>query len=379
MVGRQTKKQLKVLFLGDAGNIHTQIWIKYFAAKEYDVHLVSGRSFGVCDIRGVTLHVLPTLPHVRILSYPLWVLLGAMETRKIIRRMKPDIIHAHYVTNYGLIGALSGFHPFVLTAWGSDILVAPKESKIHGWIVKYVLRKSDLVPCDGENMRDELIKFGVDPKRMHLILHGVDTRKFCPILKSEKLSEELRISNSPVVMSIRSLYPIYDVETLIKSIPLVLERISGVKFLIAGGGEQKNHLKDLACSLDIVENVRFVGQISHDELPHYLTLADVYVSTSLSEGGASISLLEAMACGLAPIVTDVGDHKKWIKDGKNGFIIPIKDSKSLAEKILYLLRNKEIRKKFGEINRKIVKERADYYREMEKIEKILARLEDTSL
>ena len=101
---------------------------------------------------------------------------------------------------------------------------------------------------------------------------------------------------------------------------------------------------------------------------------DVYVSTSLSDAGIAASTAEAMACGLPVIVTDVADNKKWIDNGVNGFVVPVKDPKSLAEKIIYLLQNEDIRKKFGKINRKIIEERNNYYKEMEKMEDIYKEL-----
>ena len=88
-----------------------------------------------------------------------------------------------------------------------------------------------------------------------------------------------------------------------------------------------------------------MGWIAHDELPKYLTSADIYVSTSLSDG-ASVSLVEAMACGLPVVTTDAGDAGKWIEDGRNGFIVPTKSPELLAEKIAYLLENKDLREIF---------------------------------
>jgi len=101
---------------------------------------------------------------------------------------------------------------------------------------------------------------------------------------------------------------------------------------------------------------------------------DVYVSTSLSEAEIVASTAEAMACGLPVIVTDVADNKKWIDNGVNGFVVPVKDPKSLAEKIIYLLQDEDIRKQFGKINRKIIEERNNYYTEMEKMEDIYKKL-----
>jgi glycosyltransferase involved in cell wall biosynthesis len=116
--------------------------------------------------------------------------------------------------------------------------------------------------------------------------------------------------------------------------------------------------------------VRFVGWISNDELPRYLASSDIYVSTSLSDAGLSASTAEAMACGLPVIVTDSGENRVWIEDGKNGFVVPLANPKILAEKIIYLIKNKDIKARFGEINRKIIEERNNYYKEMAKMERI---------
>jgi glycosyltransferase involved in cell wall biosynthesis len=241
-------------------------------------------------------------------------------------------------------------------------------------LTKFTLNKGDLITCDGENTKEEMIKWGEKPQKIKIVYHGIGTEIFSPENKDEKVKEVLRIQNSPAVVSTRRLDSVYDVESLIKAIPLVLKQISDAKFIIAGEGSEEDYLKDLVESLGILDSIKFVGQIPHNELPRYLASSDVYVSTSLSDGGIAVSTLEAMACGLTPIVTDVGDNRKWIKDGKNGFVVPTKDPKSLAEKIIYLLENEDIRKEFGMMNRKIIEERNNYYKEMEKMENIYIRL-----
>jgi glycosyltransferase involved in cell wall biosynthesis len=154
----------------------------------------------------------------------------------------------------------------------------------------------------------------------------------------------------------------------------VLKEIPESKFVIAGEGLEQRRLKDLAESLDISNSVKFVGFIPNDELPEYLNTMDVYVSTSLSDAGIAASTAEAMACGLPVIVTDVADNIDWVEDGDNGFVIPVKNPKVLAEKIIYLLKNENIRKKFGKSGRKIIEERNNYYKEMEKMENIYEKL-----
>lgn len=360
---------MKICYIADASSIHTQRWIRYFADRGHEIHLISQNPLK-SNIHGVTLHRLKIL-RVRMAVNRI---INLMQVMRLLKRIRPDVLHAHFITYYGTLGALTGYHPFVVTAWGSDILIMPRKYRWNERVVKYVLKRSDIITCDGENIKEAMIRLGLEPEKIAIISHGVDTRRFRPIPKDGGLCNELGISNSPVIISIRHLDPIYNVETLINSVPLVLKQVPEAKFLIVGRGVQEGYLKELARSLKILGSVRFVGEVSHDEVPRYLSLADIYVSTSLSDGGVSVSLMEAMACGLPPIVTDVGDNRKWIKDGENGFIIPTRDPESLAEKIIYLLGNGELRNKMGKINRQLIGERASYWKEMERMERLYERL-----
>ena len=176
-----------------------------------------------------------------------------------------------------------------------------------------------------------------------------------------------------MVISIRNFRPVYNLEMLIRAISLVLEHSPQASFVIAGDGEQGEYLKNLAGSLGCSENIRFVGQIAHDELPQYLASSDIYVSPSLSDS-ASLSVQEAMACEVAPIVTDLSGNREWVTDGENGFLVPVNDIQALANKIVYLLKNEEAGRKFGRLGRKIIRERAEYEREMERMEKLYQRI-----
>ena len=297
-----------------------------------------------------------------------------MTIRKIINDIKPDIVHGHIVVPFGLYGYLSGCKPFVLTAWGSDILVMPKKSFLMKYLTKLVLRNADIITCEGDNVKNEMIQLGANSENIKMILFGTDTQKFNPCKKDEDFKANLFSSKSKVVISIRNLYPIYNVETLIKSIPLVLKIHPDTKFLICGRGTEEDYLKEMANSLNISNSIKFLNWIPNDDLPKYIASSDIYVSTSLSDGGLATSTKEAMACGLPVVITDLEVNTEWIKDGVNGFIVPLKDPKSLAEKIIYLLEHEDIRMKFGEKGRKLVKERFEYDKEMKKVENIYEQL-----
>lgn len=363
---------MRICYIANASSIHTQRWVNYFAGKGHQVHIITSRlGKGYSD--GVQLHLLTSLlpQHWKGSGY-INTLSWLVQIRRLINRIKPDIIDAHYITVNGYLGALSGFRPLVLTAWGSDVLIVMRESLWLRILGKYALKKAEMVVCNSETVRRELVKFGVNPAKVRIIYQGVDTQKFSP-QRDKGFKDRLGWQGRPVVISIRNLKPVCNVEMLIRAIPFVLEHSPQSSFIIAGDGEQREYLENLASSLGCSENIRFVGRIAHDELPQYLASSDIYVSTSLSDS-ASLSLQEAMACEIAPVVTDLSGNREWVTDGENGFLVPVNDIQALANKIVYLLENEETGRKFGRLGRKIIRERAEYEREMERMEGLYQRI-----
>lgn len=389
---------MRICYLGDGGSIHVVKWANYFAQNGHEVHLASYRfekgyekKIHLHSLAEATQRVLKLsrtkesrwksctrklVRYSKVNAFLPFVFAGHVKIsgfHSFLRDLQPDVLHAHYVTDYGFLGAVTGFHPFALTAWGSDILIDPEQSKVARWIVRHSLASADLTTCDAGILREKILNLGVSPRRVAQINHGVDTTQFRPGLENEALRNELQITGCPVVISTRNFLPIYDVQTLIRSIPLVLNELPRTKFIVAGTGEQEQSIRSLARTLGVASSVRFVGWIPHSTLPSYLGLADVYVSTSLSDT-TSVSLIEAMACSLAPAITDVGGNKEWIKEGENGYLIPVKAPRILANRICLLLEDDEMRANMGRLNRKIVLQRADYSTEMQKMGKLYENL-----
>jgi glycosyltransferase involved in cell wall biosynthesis len=357
--------KLKICFVANGQSIHTQKWVSYFAKRGHDVHLVT---FDRTDpIEGVAVH---NLGYHSKLAYPFRI----SDVKKAVKMVAPDVLHAHFVSHYGVYAALTGFRPFVLTAWGSDVLIEPKRSMIKRYFVKYALKKADVITCDAEHVKEAMARLGIEPEEISLIRFGIDTQKFRPGERSEELLTKLGLDGSPAVISLRNLEPLYDVESLVRAVPLVLKEAPETKFVVVGRGSDENRLKNLAESLRVSGNIKFMGFISNDELPRYLIAMDVYVSTSLSDAGIAASTAEAMACGLPAIVTDVADNRRWVKDGENGFVVQVKDPQALAQRIICLLKNVDMRKQFGKANRKVIEENNDYYKEMAKMEDIYQEL-----
>lgn len=366
---------MKICYFANAASIHTVRWVKYFADRGHEVHLVSIKTYGNDRAENVNLHLLKVFcPQIRIVSYIIFLVYSVTQIRGFLRKLNPDILHTHYIPVYGFLGALSCFHPLVVTAWGSDVLINPKLSRARKWAVEFALRRADLITCDAEHVKAALVGLGAKPAKINLINFGIDVQKFTPGPKDEELIRKLGISDSPVIISLRSLEPIYDIDSLVNAVPLVLKEVSEAKFLIAGRGSQEAKLRELAKSLGVDGSIKFVGFIPNDELPRYLRVADVCVSTSLSDAGIAASTAEAMACELPVVITDFGDNRKWVEDGENGSLVPLRNPEVLASRILALLSDKEKRIKFGQVGRRVIEERMNIEKEMQRMEMLYEQL-----
>jgi len=367
---------MKVCFLGDIRSLHTRRWVGFFAGK-HQTHLISfdypedgdrvrdGENY-FAEL-GVTIHKInKTVPAL---------LISPLIARKIIKKMKPDIVHAHFITQYGFFGAVSGNHPLVITAWGDDVLIHPARSVFYRFMVRHVLSKADLITCDGENTEKAMIKLGADSSKIRRIYFGVDTKKFSPGKADRNLfNSRFGPKDAKYVIFLRGFDPIYSAGTLIEAIPLVLAKMPRTKFLLAGGGDQLESIKQNVEGSGFKDAVYFLGWIPNDELPLYIATSDVYVSTSLSDSGIAASTAEAMACGIPAVSTECGDIRLWIEDGVNGYVIEKKNPVMLADRVVSLLKDDTLRKQFGAQCRDIIVSKQDYYTEMDKMDGIYTQL-----
>jgi hypothetical protein len=117
---------VRICYLANASSVHTHRWVRYFVEREHEIHLIT---FENAHIEGTTVHVLKLPVLVRCAAFPL-KMASIYRIKSLIKRIKPYLLHAHYVTNYRLFGALCNFKPFIITAWGSDVLIDPSARKV---------------------------------------------------------------------------------------------------------------------------------------------------------------------------------------------------------------------------------------------------------
>jgi len=162
-------------------------------------------------------------------------------------------------------------------------------------------------------------------------------------------------------------------KSFIEAIPLVLKKVTNARFLIIGQGSQTEKLKERVLQLGITQNIVFMGHLPHDQLIRILSVSDIYVSTSLADG-TSASLLEAMVCRIPVVVTDIPGNREWIRDGHNGRLIPVKSPQMLAEEIVRLLENDDLRESLTTKAYETVKEMANWQKNSEILKNLISCL-----
>lgn len=330
----------------------------------HEVHLISGRTKEAGSAK-VILHPLGANP-----------ILWPLQAKQFVDSIQPDIVDGHFISIYGFIAACTGFHPLVVTGWGSDVLINPWRNLFWRLTAQYAVKKSDrvVIVFSRDIAKTQLEKLGVDMEKLREALFGVDTVMFHYAGKLKENAEFVGVNPAyPIAISTRGFAPIYGTDTLLKAIPLVLEKIPEAQFIILHKPGERITGEALVKKAGIYNNVFLVDRIPHSDMPKMLSLADVYISTSLSDG-ASNSLFEAMACERAPVITDIPANRPWVADGENGFLFQPGDYITLAEKITFLLNDEKKRSSFGKKCREIVCEKAEQGKQMAKIEKVYREL-----
>ncbi len=335
----------RIFYVSDAKSIHTRRWAEHYRDQGAEVHIAS---FQHAVISGVQVHVLPTWGLVRAGYF-----LAIPALRALARSIAPDVVHAQYVTSYGFLAAVAGLHPLVLTAWGTDVLISPKKSKLMHWLASYAVRHADAVTTVAQHMNPAVAALGISEDAVSAVPFGVDTVRFVPPAAPRPESDTLRL------ICTRNFAPIYNVSTLITALQRAAQRGLRLQVDLVGAGPLRPELEAQVASTGIAPWVTFHGHVNHSRLAELLAQADVFVTPALSDGN-NVSLNEAMACACFPIGTDIPANAQWLEHGINGLLYPPGDAEALTECILRAAADATWRERAGKLNREIVEQRADW-------------------
>lgn len=376
---------MRICYFAPPGSVHTRRWLEYMQGKGHNLQIVASGPKEDSWPQLWPIHTLPTsfpgeVPRIawRVANLTkshgwvpavLW-LLGAIRIRRLIQKLKPELIHIHYIDDMAISALLCGFHPTVATAWGSDLLIAPNLYSLQQrGLLRHALSSVDLLTCNSDALLQAALKLGARAGRTRICQWGVDLKEFRHRQDMSNLRGKLGIeSSSVVVLSPRSLQrPLYCIEGILRAFGVVLRRCQDAILIQLNANsdtEERTRLEKVATDLGIASHVRWLGYVTEEDLPRVFSTADLTVSLATSDS-LPTSLLEAMASGSVPIFSNVGGVGDWIVPEQNGMLVPPGDYGALATAILQVLdKPSEWWEQARLCNREIVHLRADRDREL---------------
>lgn len=331
---------MRICYLAWHGSVHTRRWAGWFAERGHEVHVVT---CGDADARDLDADggPLPLRYRVHDLGLPrggkLGYLLKLRRARRAVRRIAPDVLHAHWLTSYGLLALAAdrGDVPLVVTAHGDDVLIAPRSAPLRR-LVQRVLRAAKLVTVPSDAMREavlELLEPAPAPEAgIAVFQYGVESQRLAAAGSRHRgpRTGEDRAACLRIV-SARALLGLYRIDALLEALALL--DAQGVTFEcdLLGDGPERDALEAQAARLGIADRCRFHGSVAPARVEELVGASDVYVSVSESDG-VSLALLEALALGAVPVLSDIPANRPWVNDGATGILVDI-DAVDIADGI----------------------------------------------
>jgi glycosyltransferase involved in cell wall biosynthesis len=372
-------RPISIAYLGDPNSVHVRRWAADFDRRGHRVTLLVPGGLDV--LPGLP----PTIAVERFTPHTAWRMrrLGLIATRRSIReavaRVKPDILHVHHLTVNGFRAWMSGFHPYVVTVWGDDVLIDVKRSLRARLLARLTLRSADLVTGISRHVVDGGIAAGARVNRTRVIHFGVDVDLFSPGPEPEALRERLGLSGKRVIFSPRIIEPVYRHDVAIDAFARLPQDTALVMTRYAADPATLDQVERLIAERGIADRVRLVPAIPHSEMPDYYRLAEVVVSVPESDAGP-VTLVEALAVGRPVVSSDLPPVREWLADLDPECLVPVGDvAATVAALQAVLARGPERRAELTAHGRAAVLERADQRRTMAVMEEEYRQLAATRL
>ncbi|KMT22610.1 glycosyltransferase [Clostridium cylindrosporum] len=354
---------MKICYLADANSSHTRKWCDFFSSKGYEIHVIS---LNDGEIKGVKVHSLG-IDNSKVAYGGIFSKLNYVKRifkiRSLIKEIKPNILHAHYASSYGLLGSLCKFHPFILSVWGSDIYSFPMESGLKRKIIEHNLKCADYLMSTSQDMARETSKY--TNKDIMITPFGVDTSLFRPL--------DVKKDNKIVIGAIKTLESHYGIDYLVKAFAILCNKHDNILLKIGGKGSQLDNLKALVKDLNIENKVEFLGFLSQDEIVKQFNVFDIAVVPSLHES-FGVASIEAQATGTPVVVTNAGGLPETVEGDITGFIVNKGDENELSIAIDKLIVDEDLRIKMGESARSFIEKNYRVDENFKKVDELYRKI-----
>ena len=268
--------------------------------------------------------------------------------RRIRERWPYDVIHAHMLVPDGWAAARVGSRlgvPVLATAHRADVLDVPARGGAQRTQVEQAVATVDQIVAVSNAMRSACERLATPRRPIAVVPNGADTRVFHPRDRGGARDRLGLPRDERIVTFVGVLTPRKGIDTLVESMG-ILARDGGAPLLvIAGIGELRARLEERARELGVLDRIRLVGKVAHDEVAWWMAAGDVFCLPSLSEGLPTV-VCEAMACGRAVVATAVDGTPEIVDDNATGLLVPPREAQPLADALRRLLDDDGLRRRF---------------------------------
>ena len=284
------------------------------------------------------------------------------DFRRLIREIKPDLVHAGPIQTCAFIAVLSGFRPILCMSWGFDLMKDVERGRWWRFATRYTLKRSSYFSSDANITRAKAVAYGMDPEKTIVFPWGVDLSHFNPEPREKPVGQDTGFT----LFCNRSWESNYGVDVLARAFVTVARQRPDVSLLLLSGGSQGATIRQILAHGGAMEQVSFAGQVGQKDLPRFYRMADLYISPSHVDG-SSVSLMEALACGLPCLVSDIPANKEWVREDENGWLFPDGDAAALANKILAAIDKRSSLPEIGQNARRTAEQKADWPKNVAKL------------
>lgn len=356
-------RPLRICVVGHSGDIHIRTRSRCFAERGHDVTVLTDQTSGVA---GVT-EIVPTIHWANI---PKLRVLGELRGyREALDEARPDIVHVHYAHRIPawMIGWI-GPRPLVVSLMGGDLLFDERgdHSPRRRALTWHLLQRADLITVKSDHM---LPRLGSLARKASRVSWGIDRAAFRRV-DATVLRRDLGLAERDrVILSHRCLTPLYNTLAIVEAMPEVLRQCPEAVLLVSEASADTAYGAQVRVAvqrLGLAGRVHFVGEIPHERMVEYLSLAEVTVAVPSSDGLPQ-SLLEGLACGTPSLLGQLEAYQEVVRHGESAWLVAL-DSRSIAEGLIRLLGDADLRHRLIENGRVVVLREHDFPDQVSRVE-----------
>jgi L-malate glycosyltransferase len=361
------KENIRILFISNSSSIHARRWVRAFAERGYDVHLLSPVPW---DERSVKTHVLPLYPQGARNpgSRTLRGIQNTIQARRFIKKLSPQIVHLHGLfTAFGpdLMFTVFGQKNLVVSTWGSDILYGGEGSEPIGsrMIKRFILRQARVVLATSKFQAGITAAYSPRDREVLITPFGVDLELF-------RKYSAVRIDSDTITLGfVKKLEKNYGPHVLLEAFRIAEENYKRIRLIFVGNGSMEDELKKRTKELGLETKVEFFGYVDNHLVPRYLNQMDIFVMPSFRET-FGVAALEAQAAQIPVVASDIEGIRECVLNGATGYLVPPGDREQFARWIIKLIEDPSTRERMGIEGRKFVSEHYEWQRCVDRVEYI---------